>query len=298
MARDRSELDQRLDASGAILFRGFEITSEQAFQTVVDAVAKDRVKYIYRSTPRHEVADRIYTATEYPKTFPIPLHNENSFQRDWPMRLLFCCSIPAASRGNTPLAYTKKVTQRIDPSIQELFKSKGVMYVRNYGMGVDLPWETVFQTKDRDEVESFCRLNGLDFEWLPRNRLRTRQVCQGMARHPRTGDELWFNQAHLFHPSSLDPQTLAGLRRLLKEEELPRNACLGDGSEIAADVLAHIRSAFEVEKMVFNWERGDVLLVDNMLVCHGREPYEGERKILVAMAEPYSSTAGASMFTS
>lgn len=293
MTRERSEIDETLGESGAILFRGFDITSEEAFQRVVDSVAQDRMHYIYRSTPRHEVADRIYTATEYPKTYPIPLHNENSFQRDWPMRLLFCCSIPAASGGNTPLAHTKKVTQRIDPGIREMFKRNGVMYVRNYGMGVDLSWEVVFQTNDRNEVESFCRLHGLEFEWLPRNCLRTRQVCQGMAVHPRTGDELWFNQAHLFHPSSLDAQTLAGLRRFLKPEELPRNAYLGDGAEISDDILNHVRSAFEVEKAAFNWERGDVLLLDNMLVCHGREPFEGERRILVAMAQPYSSMAAA-----
>jgi alpha-ketoglutarate-dependent taurine dioxygenase len=33
----------------------------------------------------------------------------------------------------------------------------------------------------------------------------------------------------------------------------------------------------------FRWERGDVLLLDNYLVAHGRNPYEGPRKILVAM---------------
>jgi len=296
IARSGNEVDDALAANGAILFRGFGVTSEQTFQEAVEIFSKERLKYIYRSTPRREVADRIYTATEYPRAFSIPLHNENSFQRDWPMRLMFCCIQPPTRGGNTPLACTEKVTRRIAPAVRDLFKKKHVMYVRNYGMGIDLPWETVFQTTQRQEVEEFCRSYDIEFEWRPRNCLRTRQVCQAMAIHPQSGLELWFNQAHLFHASSLDSETQAALRRLLKEEDLPRNAFYGDGTEIEPEVLNQIRAAFEVEKTVFRWELGDVLLLDNMLVCHGREPYEGDRKILAAMALPLSSMSGAAMF--
>jgi alpha-ketoglutarate-dependent taurine dioxygenase len=35
----------------------------------------------------------------------------------------------------------------------------------------------------------------------------------------------------------------------------------------------------------FPWREGDVLMNDNMLVAHARNPYQGERKIVVAMAE-------------
>jgi alpha-ketoglutarate-dependent taurine dioxygenase len=35
----------------------------------------------------------------------------------------------------------------------------------------------------------------------------------------------------------------------------------------------------------FAWQKGDLLMVDNMLVAHGRAPFTGPRRILVAMAE-------------
>jgi alpha-ketoglutarate-dependent taurine dioxygenase len=286
-------IEALLDSPGAMLFRGFPISDEKSFQDVVEAFSRDRLQYIYRSTPRRELADRIYTTTEYPKNFEIPMHNENSFQRDWPMRLLFCCIQPATQGGCTPLVPTERVTENIDPAVRQKFKEKKVMYVRNYGLGIDLPWETVFQTQQKSEVEQFCKANGLEFEWRPRNALRTRQICQAVARHPRTGKELWFNQAHLFHISSLDAKTRAAMSKLLREDELPRNAYYGDGSSIEPEILAHIRAAHEVEKIVFSWQSGDILLLDNMLLCHGRQAFQGERKVLAAMTHAFSTMAGA-----
>jgi alpha-ketoglutarate-dependent taurine dioxygenase len=165
------------------------------------------------------------------------------------------------------------------------------MYVRNHATGVDLPWETVFQTNQREEVERYCRSNDIDFEWKKDGGLRTRQVCQGVATHPRTKDLVWFNQAHLFHVSTLDKKTRAAMLRLFKEEDLPRNSYYGDGSAISDGLIEKIRDAFLRECVAYPWEAGDVMLVDNMLAAHGRSPYSGPRKVLVALAEPFSTLA-------
>ena len=279
---NRDLIEKRLAQSGAILFRGFNLRTVAEFEEFMTIFAGALLDYSYRSTPRTLVSGKIYTSTEYPAHQTIPLHNEMSYTRQWPMLLGFFCVEAAAEGGETPIADSRKVFASIDPAIRDRFSQKQVRYVRNYGDALDLPWQDVFQTADPAEVEKFCRESAIEFEWKDNHRLRTSQLCQGVARHPLTGEEVWFNQAHLFHVSSLAPEVRESLLSAA-EGEPPRNAFYGDGSVINDRDLDQIRAAYATEAAVFPWQTGDVLLVDNMLVAHGRRPYRGRRQIVVGM---------------
>lgn len=160
------------------------------------------------------------------------------------------------------------------------------MYVRNYDDKLDLSWHNVFQTTNKSEVENYCRQAEIEFAWTGEDSLTTRQVCQAVAAHPKTGEMVWFNQAHLFHVSSLKSEIRESLLAAFKEEELPRNAYYGDGSPIETAVLDEIREIYQQEAIIFPWQDGDVLMLDNMLASHGRQPFTGSRKVVVGMAEP------------
>lgn len=283
---NRDLIEQRLLKHGGILFRHFSVPSINEFERFMKSLAGELLEYSYRSTPRTQVSGRVYTSTEYPAHQTIPLHNEMSYSRNWPMVIGFFCVEAAAEGGETPIADSRKVLKRIDPAIRELFHKKQVMYVRNYGDMFDLAWQNVFQTQNRADVEEFCRQEQIEFEWKSNNRLWTSHVCQAVARHPHTNDTVWFNQAHLFHVSSLKSEIRESLLAS-PEDQLPRNAFYGDGSPIEDCVLADIREAYASEAVLFPWAKGDILVLDNMLTAHGREPYRGQRKIVVGMAQSF-----------
>lgn len=284
----RGEIKALLASHGALLYRGFDCGGLADLETVMRALSERLMKYEYRSTPRTGLSDYIYTSTEYPCELDIPMHNEMSYAADWPMRLWFFCIEEAPEGGETPVADSRRVYARLEPSVRERFAEKQVLYVRNYGSGFDLPWQKVFQTSDRAAVESFCRASGIDCEWMGGDRLRTREKHQAVARHPRTGEMVWFNQAHLFHVSSLRSELRQALLETMPEDELPRNAFYGDGSRIEESALEAIREVYEREAATAPWQSGDVLLIDNMLVAHGRRRYRGRRRVLVGMSDAFA----------
>jgi alpha-ketoglutarate-dependent taurine dioxygenase len=283
----RHAIDAAVHSSGGALFRGFAVCEPDEFHGFMEAACGELLEYKYRSTPRHEVTARLYTSTEYPAGETIPQHNELAYTNEWPLRIGFYCHQPSNEGGETPLSDSRGVLRRLRPEVVARFRSAGVRYVRNYGLGLDLSWGAVFQTDDRSEVEAQCRERGIQCEW-DRDRLRTIQICQALAMHPVTGEEVWFNQAHLFHVSSLGAEVQAEMLSVWGEANLPRNAYYGDGERIEPAVLDHIRDAFAQETVAFPWQASDVLLLDNMLAAHGRKPFLGPRRILVGMAQPFS----------
>jgi len=275
-----------IEANGALLIRGLRVPGSTQFGRILSALfGMELLEYVYRSTPRTELRGNVYTATEYPASEVIPQHNENSYSRHWPRRIGFLCILPPETGGETPIGDSRVIYDMLPKSLRDKFEQKGVMYVRNYST-LDIPWSVVFQTHDKGEVEEYCRANGLTCEWLENNSLRTIQVNAATAVHPRTSEKLWFNQAHLFHASSLGKELYETLLASLGEDRLPRNSFYGDGSAIEPEVLMCIRNAYESTKIKFAWQKNDLLLLDNMLFTHGREAYTGARKVLVGMACP------------
>lgn len=283
--KNKQILENILLTHGGILLRNFNLHSIAEFNKIVQILSPELLDYIYRSTPRTKLGGKIYTATEYPADKIIPLHNENAYSKTWPKKIFFFSAVVAAIGGETPIADSRNVYKRINMAIRKKFEEHGVLYVRNYTKGIDLSWQDVFQTEEKREVEKYCKEHNIEIEWKQGTpELTTRQKCQATIIHPINGEPIWFNQAHLFHISSLLAEDLLTLIEEIGEENLPRNAFYGNSEPIGIDVLEHIRECYEKEKITFKWKKGDVMILDNILMAHGREAYEGERKIAVAMA--------------
>lgn len=287
----RPQIEQALRERGGVLLRGFAVGGAEAFRGFAAGFGEPLLGYDFGSTPRSKLGDGVYSSTEYPAHQHIPLHNEQSYARDWPMKIWFYCQIAAELGGETPLADSRAVYRRIDPAIRRRFTERGLAYVRNYGNGLDLPWQRVFDTDDPAAAEAYGRAHAIELAWKSDGELRTRQIAQAVAVHPRSREPVWFNQAHLFHVSALEPAVREALLEVVEPEDLPRNVYYGDGGAIEPAVLDEIRAVYAELAVASPWQVDDVVMLDNMLVAHGRTPFTGPRKVLVAMAEPHRAAA-------
>jgi alpha-ketoglutarate-dependent taurine dioxygenase len=289
-AQNKDLLKQKLPHHGAILFRGFADADLRGFETLTEIVSDEVMDYRERSSPRHTIKNNIYTSTDYPPSQKIFPHNEHSYSKTFPQKLFFYCSVPPDSGGETPIANCRKVFERLSAATVEKFRTKKWMYVRNFGEGFGLPWETVFQTEDKSRVESYCRNNFIEFEWKSGNQLRTRQVRPAIIRHPLTNEEIWFNHLTFFNVSTLNKNIREILLESFDETDLPNNTYYGDGTRIEDNVLDELRNAYLNELVTFSWQQNDIIVLDNILTAHARNEFTKPREILFSMADPYTRT--------
>jgi alpha-ketoglutarate-dependent taurine dioxygenase len=284
---NRDQVMGDLQRHGALLFRGFGFTELNGFESFSRALCPSlQSSYAGGNSPRHRVAGSVFTSTEYPRGARISLHNEASYLKQMPRVIMFFCERPASVGGQTPVADCRKILSGVTEDVRRRFTEKKVRYINNLhgGDGVGRSWKDVFESEDRRTVEQRLREDGYDFQWQPDGSLRTSIVCEAVCTHPVTGEDSWINQAEQWHPSSLEPKTRRALGSLMSEEDFPHYATFGDGSPLPEADLEHIREVMRAEERVFEWRAGDVLVCDNLLVAHGRQPYEGERRVLVSLA--------------
>jgi hypothetical protein len=288
VASNRDRLEGLLLKHGAVLFRGFPIRNVADFEAVALAFYGSLYDE-YGDLPREGFSGKIYASTPYPNDQMILYHNESSHLNRWPMKIGFSCMQAAEEGGATPLLDCRAVCKEIDPAIFDQFASKGVTYIRNFSPGLDVAWQDFFHTQDRSVVEEACKRDHMECEWTKGDGLRVRQTCRAVRRHPKTGEQVFFNQVQLHHDYCLGAENRKSLLSLFSEEDLPRRATFGDGTTIPDSTMEHLHEVFERMAVRAPWQTGDIIFLDNMLTSHARDPFKGARKIVVAMGQMISS---------
>jgi hypothetical protein len=114
---------------------------------------------------------------------------------------------------------------------------------------------------------------------------RLTQCDPGFRRDPKSGRPLWYNcvgSRYLFAQAvGADKPPYLGSDGLSYP---PSNYRYRDGSLIKMEWLARLAEISDSITFDFTMQPGDLILVNNYLVSHGRDPwYEGERRIIVSM---------------
>lgn len=285
---NKKVLEDQLLQTGALLFRGVDISDVDRFETVMDAISSKFMAYVDGNSPRTKLSSKVYTSTEYDPAQPITMHNELSYSYKWPAKIFFCCTIPAESGGETPIADCRKVLAAMNPDLVAEIERKKILYIRNLngGPGLGPSWQDTFETTSRAEVEAFCKEAAVAFQWKADGGLKLLQPSEGIVRHPVTGEKVWFNQIDQFHPSHLNQEMYETLMLMYnnQEDELPMYVSFGDGTKITKAVVEEVTTVMKKTAVAEPWQKGDLLMLDNVLTCHGRAPFKGNRKVLVSMS--------------
>nr|WP_236044168.1 non-ribosomal peptide synthetase [Pseudomonas arcuscaelestis] len=282
--RNRPWLEEKLSRHAGILLRGFALHDIHAFEAFAEAVQPGLYGQ-YGDLPKKEGGKNTYRSTPYPEKKMILFHNESSHQDTWPRKQLFFCEQPSPVGGATPVVDCRQMYLRLPEALRETFEQKGLLYVRTFADKLDVSWQHFFKTDERAHVEARCRAAGIQWTWLDNDELQIRTPCPAIIRHPLTGEKTFFNQVQLHHIYCLDPDVREDLLALFGIERMPRHVYYGDGSPIEDEVMQVIGDLYEACAVRFDWRKGDVILLDNMLAAHARDPFEGPRKIVVAMGE-------------
>jgi len=282
----REFIEAALRRHGAILFRNFGLQTPQEFESFVEAM-EPKLHGTYGDLPKKEGGRNTYRSTPYPERQMILYHNESSHLERWPRKQWFFCELPSRVGGATPIVDGREMLRRLPSELVEELERKELLYVRTFLPRLDVSWQEFFKTESHSEVELQLAAAGAEWSWLDKNTLQTRTRCPAVIRHPLTGERVFFNQVQLHHVSCLDPEARADLLSLVGAQRMPRQVHYGDGTTISDEAMAVIGQTYEACSVRFEWRQGDVVMLDNMLAAHARDPYEEPRKIVVAMGDMY-----------
>ncbi|MDR2031480.1 MAG: condensation domain-containing protein, partial [Azoarcus sp.] len=285
-SQQRDYLENLLRAHAGIVFRGFGLETPQDFERFSEAM-EPGLYGSYGDLPKEEQGVNTYHSTPYPQEQMILYHNECSHTDRWPRKQWFFCDLPSVVGGVTPIVDCREMLTRLPVDIVEEMSQKGLLYVRNFHPRLDVSWQHFFKTDSRAEVEARLARGGIEWKWLEGDILQVRTTAPAVITHPLTGERSFFNQVQLHHIHCLEPEVRKDLLEMVGIELMPRHVYFGDGAPIPDETMDIIGETYEACAVRLGWQRGDVVMLDNMLAAHARDPYEEPRKIVVAMGAMY-----------
>ena len=304
LGSNRSKIDAILYEHGGLLIHGFDhLRTAEDFERAILQVTPILRDYVGGTSPRVAVHGKILTATYVPPTWSIPLHQEMAYTRNPPDRITFFCERPATLGGHSTIGDMRIALDKINPTIRRKFDRLGLQLRRTLPSyqtlhlkpGVQKPWPEVFCVDERSAVESIVAAKGWRAKWLDGDTLQLWQdLLPAIRRHAMTGESLWCNQAHFFAPACMmawaqeegriaDYEAIARARA--SNPEMLDGIFFGNGAPVPDDDALHVyRVLREIERPI-PLRRGDLLLLDNLILAHGRTAFVGDRSILVALAD-------------
>lgn len=284
-AEHRDALRAMVAEHGSILVRGLGLSDRTEIGAVFRNLAGGLMIEKEAFDPRLVHSEGVYAASKWAPNQQMCSHHELSYGCEVPGFMMFACLGGPTAGGATGVADSPTVLEALPAELTARFEQEGWTLVRSYNDEIGASVSESFGTDDRDAVEAYCRANAIEFEWQPDGGLRTRQRRSAIIHHPVTGQRCWFNQIAFLNEWTLDPEVREYLVEVYGADGLPFNTQHGNGDPIGADIVQVINDVYEANIAREPLQAGDLMLIDNIRTAHSREPFEGEREVLVAMSD-------------
>ncbi len=275
---------------GSVLVRGSGYADAGQITDVFRGLADTLIAEREAFATRHTYTDGVYSSWKWPANQQMCMHHVMSYTLEFPGLSLLACLQAPASGGATAVADSPTVLNALPPDLVARFEREGWMLTRSYNEDIGAPWAEAFGTEDRAVVEQYCRANAIEFAWQPDGGLNTRQRRHAVVRHPVTGQRCWFNQVAFLNEWTMAPEVREYLVDIYGSDGLPFNTRFGNGDPVSEDIVNTVNGVYDVHTRRDPWQPGDLLLVDNIRTAQSRDAYEGEREVLVGMADPVRLT--------
>lgn len=293
LQKDRDELQGLVLCHGGLLLRDLPVHSPQDFEAVASQFLPVQESYIGGVSRRSRVHNNVYNTTEAPSDVVIEQHLEATHTPRPPDTIVFNCQTPAQQRGETPLASFVELYDALPAAVTEPLEDERVVYSRELmdrgsrlyktlpngvTQSLALSWQEVSGCDDYVDARRVLEAEGYEVSIRGKRRLHTRCIQPVIGVHPKTQRKRWYLSDQITRRL---PWYTRLPRRLLRSQ-LGMEFELESGRDFAPGVLDLVHKELSRLRFSFSWRRGDVLVLDNQQMSHGRNPFAGERLILTA----------------
>jgi hypothetical protein len=266
-----------------VLLRGLPLADAAGFEEVMAALGYAPVGYQGGIALRKNDLGVVLAASQEDPRITLSPHNEMAYLPEYPRKVFLFCASEAFEGGEVPINDVRETERMIPAHVKEAFRTLGIRYHRALSRDSapgSMGWADTFGTEDKRLVERRLSASNYEYQWSGDD-LRYHYRRDAFIAHPETGESLWFNQVTELHCSYW--RSHPDFPSDLPDRAYPATTSYGDGTAIDEDQISSLRGGLWQTTRAVRMQQGDVLVLDNQVLQHGRFAFKGPRRHFVSL---------------
>jgi alpha-ketoglutarate-dependent taurine dioxygenase len=262
---DRSQIIDLFHSYGVLLFRGFDADVE-TFTQFSNSLSSNFINYAGGVFNRKIINNDPTVLTVNDFKDEVKLHGEMYYQKTKPLMIWFFCATPPLENGQTIVCDGRQFFEALPEHLKDLLLTKKLKYT---GHSSQEAWQKRYKTDDLEEVKAIFLSNDIQVQVNEDQSVDLQYICPAI--HPsRQGDYRTF------------------INSLLPARKLsPNSISFEDDSKIPDDIMTELYDIGEKLTTEINWQKGDILMIDNTRIMHGRRMItDDQRDIYIRLCSP------------